>query len=61
MADVGDIHQVLDLVTEKFQRAQQDVLEQIGAQVANMGVGVNGGPQQYIRTQPRSMGVNASM
>ena len=43
MADVRDVHHVLDTVTEEFKRATKDVGIQEGPEVADMRIVVDGG------------------
>ena len=43
MADVGDVHHVLDAVAQEFERATKDVGIQEGAKVADVRVVVDGG------------------
>ena len=43
MTDVGDVHDVLDAVAVEFQqRAAQQIFEDVGAQVADMSIIVDG-------------------
>ncbi len=42
VADIGDVHHMFDLVTVEFQHPAQQIFEDIGAQVADMGVVVDG-------------------
>jgi len=44
MADVRDIDDVPDLVSVAHHHATQDVLEDIGSQIADMRVVINRGP-----------------
>ena len=41
-ADIGDVHNVLDFVAIEFEDAKEDVLKDVGAEVADMGVVVDG-------------------
>src|SRR5271157_3245591 len=40
---IGHIHDVADLKTEVFQRLSEDILEDVGAKVTDMGEVVDGG------------------
>ena len=42
MPHVGDVHHVLDLVPVEFEHTAQNILKEIGAQVADVGVVVDG-------------------
>ena len=44
MTHVGDVDHVLDLVAVEGQHAPQDVLKDVGAQIANVGIVIDGGP-----------------
>ena len=43
MADVGDVHDMLDAVAKKFECSTQDVCVQEGSEVPDMRVVVDGG------------------
>jgi len=43
VADVGDVHHVLDAVAQEFERAAKDVGVQEGPEVADMRIVVDGG------------------
>ena len=44
VADIGDVHHMADAVVEEFQRPPQHILEQIGAQVADVRVVIHRRP-----------------
>ena len=43
MADIRDVHHVLDAVAEEFKRATEDVGIEKGTEVADMRIVVDGG------------------
>jgi len=54
---VGDVHAVADLVARALQGALEQVLEQEGAQVADVGEVVDRGSAGVDRHQPRGEGL----
>jgi hypothetical protein len=61
MPHIGDIHHVFHLVAQKFQAAAEQIFDDVGFQVADMGVIVHGGSagihfHQVIRNFQRFFG-----
>jgi len=51
----------MDLEAARLQVALQQVLEDVGAKIADVGVVVDRGPQVYMRTSGGSMGKKSSI
>jgi hypothetical protein len=42
MADIGDVHDVLDMIAVEFEDADEQIFKDVGAEVADVGIVVDG-------------------
>ena len=56
MADIRDVHDMVDLITIELQGSPQEILKNIRTQIAHVGEVIHRGPQQYMPTWPAVMG-----